>query len=132
MNAGNQLALGIAIAVRRLSVLRYFPTDDVAQEEVMKLLHRMVSDIRQLDWLIGAMIDEVGEWRGPMELRGVFCSRFKPKDGKQAVSRFGRFSPEANEGKSIEAHNEVKQLGPPQDAFAAELITDLAERKRLT
>jgi hypothetical protein len=58
------------------------------------------------------MIDEVGEWQGTKELRGVFCTRFAPADGVEADCAAGsRFSPEALEGRSAEEHDTSKFLG---------------------
>ncbi len=69
-----------ATAVGRLAALRYFPGDDLARAEIAELLMRMVCDQVQLEWLIRKCINDVGEWRGPRELRVVFCERFKPAD----------------------------------------------------
>jgi hypothetical protein len=71
-------------AVGRLAALAFFPVSDEARTEIMRLLYRMVSTVEQLNWLCTTMIDRVGTWRGPVELRGVFCTRFKPADGIEA------------------------------------------------
>src|ERR1035438_3778989 len=57
------------------------------------------------------MVDKIGEWHGPMELRGVFCTRFKPCDGVEVscVSSSG-FTPSDQEMRSISAHQEQKLL----------------------
>ena len=74
----------IALGVGRLASLAMFPADPDARIGIMRLIKRMVSTKEQLDWLILAMIDRVGVWHGTVELRGVFCSRFKPADGIEA------------------------------------------------
>jgi len=71
-------------AVERLAALRYFPGDEGGRAEVMRLVQRMVATKEQLDWLIGTMIDRVGEWRGTVEFRGLFCWRWPPADGIEA------------------------------------------------
>jgi hypothetical protein len=97
-------------AVEEFGMLKYFPADDAARKGVMRLLERMVGTSEQLDWLVGTMIDQVGEWSGPVELRGVFCSRFSPRDGIDAEGS-GSFSPEALESRSAVEHEAAKQLG---------------------
>jgi hypothetical protein len=74
----------IVHAVGRLGGLAFFPTDEAAKAEIMRLLQRLVSTSEQLEWLCTTMLDRVGTWRGPVELRGVFCTKFKPADGIEA------------------------------------------------
>lgn len=74
----------ITLAVGRLASLAMFPADPDARVGIMRLIKRMVTTKEQLDWLVLAMIDRVGTWHGPVEFRGVFCSRFKPADGIEA------------------------------------------------
>jgi hypothetical protein len=71
-------------AVGRLSALQFFPSDVEGRAAIMRLIERMVGTVEQLQWLCMTMIDRVGTWRGPVELRGVFCTRFKPADGIEA------------------------------------------------
>ncbi len=74
----------IATAVNSLAALRYFPADGGARVTIMQLFERMVTDQRQLDWLTSTLIDRVGKYQGTDQLRAVFCTRFKPKDGIEA------------------------------------------------
>ena len=93
-------------AVKQLGILRYFPNEPGSREAVMELLERMVESPEALRWLVRAMIDEVGEWRGPKELRGVYCTRFNPADGVEAWCSSGPFSAEAMESRAaIESAN---------------------------
>ena len=71
----------IIAAVERLSCLRFFPAGEAAKTEIMRLLDRMVHTKARLDWLISAMVDQVGTWYGPVELRGVYCQRWNAMDG---------------------------------------------------
>jgi hypothetical protein len=104
----------IAIAIRRLSFLRYFPTDPVAQADIMGLFERMVSDERQLAWLVTTLLDSTDEWPGPRSVRGLFCTRFKPCDGIEATCGLAGFTGEDSEGRAA--------LGP-----ATRLICGAAE-----
>lgn len=105
----------IVKAVEEFGMLRYFPADDAARKGVMRLLDRMVGTQEQLAWLVRTMVDQVGEWPGPVELRGVLCAKFQPADGVEANCSAGgvasAFSPDACEGRSFEAHEEHKKLG---------------------
>lgn len=108
----------IASAVTELTCLNYFPRDESGQKAIMKLVQRMVERPDQLRWLINTMIDQVGEWKGPTELRGVYCSRYKPLDGIEADSSHARFSPESNESRAMLEHAAVKRLPAPPEALA--------------
>lgn len=110
--------------------LKFFPTDQSAREGIIYFLERMVSEEYQLRWLENTMIDQVGIWNGPQELRGVFCTRFKPKDGIEAncATTVG-FTPLDQEQRYIEQHREG--LGPSKDARLAETMSDLVDRKKL-
>jgi hypothetical protein len=68
-------------AVGRLGALAMFPSDQAAREGIMRAIERCVNTVDELKWLVETMIDKVGVWHGPTELRGVFCSRFTPADG---------------------------------------------------
>lgn len=79
-------------AVDRMEVLRYFPSSKPARDEIASLLSEMIQTDQwgtaqsKLDWLIRALRDNVGEWPGPKELRGVYCCKFRPSDGIEAFS----------------------------------------------
>src|ERR1700679_1585590 len=72
-------------AVEELAALSMFPTERGARKAIMGLLWRMVDTKEKLDWLTATMIDRVGTWHGPSELRGVYCTRFKPADGIEGI-----------------------------------------------
>jgi hypothetical protein len=104
--------LAISDAVTELAQLKYFPSDDGAREGIMRLLLRLVEFGRadQLTWLVRVMVDRVGVCNGPVELRGVFCTRFKPADGIEAdCSETAAFSPAA-----MEVRAAVQQLPAPE------------------
>lgn len=97
-------------AIREMSCLQFFPIDSGAREAIMGLLDRMAANGGQIRWLTRMMVDHVGEWKGPTELRGIFCQRYRPLDGIEANSSHPRFSPEANESRALLEHAEVKRL----------------------
>ena len=40
----------------------------------------------QVEWLVNRILDLSNEWPGPLVLRQIFCSKFKPQDGIEAGS----------------------------------------------
>lgn len=71
----------IQTALSQLAILRYFPADDAARGAVAKLLAKMCPSLEALRWLTDEMVNTVGEWQGPRELRGVLCRKYTPADG---------------------------------------------------
>lgn len=121
----------VRIAVARMGVLRYFPTDPHAQLEIMRLLERMVPHAAALDWLTETLIDRVGEWQGPKELRGILCAKFRPKDGIEEWSTIPGFTASDSE---IEQAQPQRYLPAPDDTpnLPERLaINQLAQTKRL-
>jgi hypothetical protein len=98
----------LATAVGHLSMLKYFPGSDIAQQAIMQLLERMVGTREQLSWLVRTMIDRVGEWQGPSEMRGLFCTQFKPADGEESNCTLAGYSPADLEARLIEQHQQLK------------------------
>lgn len=123
--------LDISRAVERMSLLRFFPGSEGAQAEIMRLLERLVSTKPQLDWLVTTMIDRVGEWKGPTELRGVLCSRFTPADGIEMDCRdtFG-FRPVDFEERSLLGHEQLKALPAAEKPGTLALVKQLQSVKK--
>ena len=94
----------------RLKMLSFYPPDPEAQAAVMELLARMCPHREALDWLVSTMIDKVGTWKGPTELRGVLCWRYPPADGIEAICTIAGFTPADGERLSIERHDGMKRL----------------------
>lgn len=76
----------LRIANARLKLLMFYPSDPEAQGALMELLARMCPNREALTWLVDTMINRVGVWKGPTELRGVLCCKFAPADGIEAHS----------------------------------------------
>lgn len=100
----------IEMAVAKLTVLKFFPAEMIARAVVMGILDRMVGTVEQLDWLVTAMIDRVGEWKGPKELRAVFCTRYRPFDGIEAWSEIPGFTALDSEAAHYFEHENIKKL----------------------
>lgn len=105
----------IVKAVEEFGMLKYFPADDAARKGVMRLLAQMVGTQEQLAWIVETMVLDVGEWCGPKELRGVFCTKYRPADGRDedcsATGAAAKYSPEALGARGEADHYQAKQLG---------------------
>lgn len=97
-------------ALNDFASLRYPPSPE-ARESIAALLIRMVPSLEALIWLRRTMVDRVGEWKGPMELRAVLCTHFRPLDGIEASSTIPGFRPEDGEARSLAAHEQLKAGG---------------------
>jgi len=67
-----------------LSLLKYFPADDGARLELAKLVASMCADESQVEWLVKRTLSLCSDWPGPLVLRQILCSKFKPADGISA------------------------------------------------
>jgi len=106
-------------AMDELALLRYFPSDPAQRKGVARILARMVgiqtgttTPQQRLRWLVDTMVNEIGEWKGPVELRGVYCSRFRPDDGVEAECESGPFSPAAVEARMVDHAAQLRGNGP--------------------
>ena len=104
----------IVKAVGTFGSLKYFPADQPARVDVMELLASMVGTQEQLAWLVEAM-RLIGQYDGTAEMRGVFCTRYRPADGLEAEcsakGAAAKYSPEALGARGEAEHYEAKQLG---------------------
>ena len=71
-----------------LKVLKFFPDDPVVIATLTRMVCQMAATEGQVQWLVDRMTigSLYSEWPGPGELRGCFCSKFKPQDGINAYS----------------------------------------------
>ena len=105
----DEMGLAIANVVAEwAALLRYFPQDEISKAAIMRFVDSLVNNAKELAWLRDSMINRVGEWSGSKELRGIFCSKFRPKDGIEIDSTHADFSPVSGEARSA-------QLEPPKE-----------------
>jgi hypothetical protein len=115
----------LAGAVSELGSIPFFPTDSGAQLAIMVQLELFVSSAHQLRWLITAAVAGMRKWEGVPELRGLYCTRFKPADGKEVSCRLPGYTAEESEMRiTLETSNR------PQLAEPAEMVA-LAKRKAI-
>ncbi len=78
--------------IAELGMLSFFPTEPFARAAVVALVCGMAEDNSQVDWLVRRCNNIWSKWEGPSELRSVFCSKFRPRDGVEAYSLLPQFA----------------------------------------
>ncbi len=76
----------------RMALLKFFPADDEARAELVRLAGRMARTNEQIDWLVTRCLALWNQWEGPREFRAVFCSKFRAADGVEAESQLPQFA----------------------------------------
>lgn len=89
-------------ALDELSLLKFFPSEPGARAALLRMLCQMVAGPTELRWLIDTVLRYHNEWPGPLELRGIYCTHYKPKDGVEADVTSGRMLGELEE-RALEA-----------------------------
>lgn len=113
----------------RMSMLSFYPSDSMAQGAIQELLARMCPSLEALEWLVTTMIDRVGQWKGPAELRGVLCWRYRPADGVEGNCSLPGFRPEDGEALSLERHAQLKAGGWTEEA--TQFLTEAAGKLKV-
>jgi hypothetical protein len=73
--------------IGELRVLRYFPNDESVMNAIVRLCGSMCASETQVRWLVDRLTSGIyTEWPGIAEVRGCFCSRYKPADGINVYS----------------------------------------------
>jgi len=118
-----------ALAVSRLGLMAFFPGDPDTRAALIWVLMQLVETEEQLDWLVERALKLYARWPGPGELRALYCSRFKPKDGAEAYSEMYQSGfPHESARPEIPAKREVVTTA---DGELADQIRSLAHGKSL-
>jgi len=118
-------------AVTDLAMCKFFPSDPAVHTSIELLLAKMVPDKEALTWLIAEMVNKIGEWKGPKELRGLLCTHYPPADGVEAFCSIPGYRPEDSEAKALEEHAQLKAGGTLPEALEdRKLIKLLADGKK--
>lgn len=112
----------VGVYIARLAMLKFFPTDPEARTSIVGMVCEMADNDEQVDWLTRRMLVLYNEWPGPKELRALFCSRHKPKDGIEAKSE--KFL----EGVPSEKKPEPMKALPPGSVASADPNAERAVR----
>jgi len=73
-------------AIASLKLMKFFPGDEDACLALADDLAAMATTEEQIEWTVRRVRNLYSEWPGIHEVRAVFCSRFKPRDGINAYS----------------------------------------------
>jgi len=121
----------ITKAVSGLKLMKFFPSDEDALlilindlSEMADVTNPKISAEEQIEWMVRRVRNLYPEWPGLHELRAVFCSRFKPRDGINAYSTvYLDGIPKSPESLAI-AGPELKALPPGHTVSADKGVED--------
>ena len=118
--------------------MRFFPSDPDARIGIAEQLAEMADDENQIAWLMKRLSQLYSDWPGMLEVRAVFCTRYKPRDGVEAAlgtgsPAFAALCPEDADLKALETAPRSRQItGEVQrvsvDAEMQELVRKVATR----
>ena len=80
-------------ALAQFGTLEFFPSDPGTRAAIGLLLAKMCPHREALDWLVAEMVNHVGKWHGPTELRGLLCTRYKPSDDVEETCSLPGYTP---------------------------------------
>jgi hypothetical protein len=83
-NLNPQMQEAIIHAVIALSNIPYAPQDPDQQDALMEAIASFADKPDGLAWAVNIAVAKWNRWLGPAELRGLYCSRFRPGDGIEA------------------------------------------------
>ena len=64
-------------------LIPFFPQTEVGQTMIISALESFVATDEQLAWLTMNAANHMRKWSGLADLRGMFCTRWKPLDGRE-------------------------------------------------
>ena len=76
----------VSAAVAKLGLMAFFPSDPEVRVALVPILMDMIDTKEQLDWLTSRALKLYPRWPGVSDIRALYCSRYKPKDGEEAYS----------------------------------------------
>jgi hypothetical protein len=133
------------LAVSKLGMMRFFPSDPAVQAAVMNELRSMCRSREALEALVSKLTAYCPEWPGISEVRGLLCTFDVPGDGVEVDCSLVGFRPCDYEQKAIEeaeafaagAYPEPtpeqltewrKEIAAPDPAFARRLLMSAAPK----
>jgi len=75
-----------AIVGKLGGTMKFFPGDVDARMGIVEAIGEMASDLDQVRWLAKWLPKRYQEWPGMHEVRALFCTKFKPRDGVEVYS----------------------------------------------
>jgi len=96
-----------------LGMLEYFPKE--ARVSVKLLLAKICPHTEALHWLTNTLVNHIGKWPGPAEVRGLLCTRYDAADGIDQWCSLPGFTAEENYQRHLEQHKQLKAGGITDD-----------------
>jgi hypothetical protein len=90
-----------------LGMLEFFPRE--SRLAAMAFLRTICPHRRALKWLVAELMNHVGKWPGPAEVRGLLCTRFDAADGIDQWCSLPGYTAEEQEAKHLERHKQLTQ-----------------------
>jgi hypothetical protein len=91
--------------------LKFFPADPDARIGIAEQIAAMAVDEDQIRWLVARIPQLFTDWPGMLEVRAVFCTRYKARDSVEAA--LGSISP-AFVALCSEENERMAQLSAPR------------------
>lgn len=91
-------------ATDQMQMLEYWRSDAAFIASVQTYLAKICPNVEALEWLTAALVNHIGKWPGPHELRGLLCTKYDAADGIDAYCSLPGFSPSDFERKHLELH----------------------------
>lgn len=108
--------------------MKFFPSDPDARIGIAEELIEIASDAEQIRWLVLEAPKLWSAWPGMLEIRALFCSRFQPRDGVEAISAV--VDDHTERLSAPERPQITGTAGPPIDsdpAFPCDVLSLMAE-----
>lgn len=67
-------------------MIPFFPGDELTRDFIARSLQAFVAGPDELNWLVNVAVNVLHDWQGLSELRGLYCSKYRPLDKIEAVS----------------------------------------------
>jgi hypothetical protein len=105
-------------------MLDFWPASPETRAEIGKLLAQMVPHREALDYVLDELINRVGKWPGPKEVRGILCSRYEPADGVDEWCTLPGLNAASGEQRTLLEHEERKlqQASPASNEMLRRLV----------
>lgn len=120
------LELAAAQCVAEMEGIPFFPAGEMARAAIMRSLVEMASQPGELRELSKRMRSHYRRWPGEAEMRGVFCTFARPRDGIEAGATDAGTLAAAIEARALEAHANLKHL-----AAAAPVVKQIAQGRKM-
>lgn len=110
-------------ATEELRAIPYFPTADAATIAIAIAIGKFVDDVSRLRWLIDTAVSSMREWKGVAEMRGLYCTHFRPADGIEANCAVPGFTPADSEMGYLHDVSEPKRIEESRKPEAIRALT---------